>query len=473
MKSFFSLLVIFCCCVLSPVDAYGREVVVVKNGQSLSKQIVKPNVDYQLSDDFDLKGSTLLVPKNCVLYGAWNTLRNGTVVVSEGCDIYALNFEHSKIVMTDVAKVRIRDCKFTGSFSISDLKEQNFTAAAIYGTGLEDICIESISIQGYQWGVSFVKSSKLDISNVSFCGILDEPIDYEKNIENSNYHDAVVLSKSHFCNISKIYAKNCGACVLLGGSSNLNVIESCKGELLWDNGVYISSGHNNIVQNCVFRSVRGCGVKARGNCNVVANNSVIGVGTGYAITGFGSARGSDEFGKQYNGYGSVVNGNIVQNAKNCGISIGLHGGLPFYRCSATNNSIVDCGENGSAISVFCNYATITGNNVVCPKSFGIVVAQVADEASGGYMISENNIKCSRKGIVLQKCSKAVVSNNVIAAEKQGIVVSLTEDSSFILNKFSGKGKYSVSGSKKGTSNFYKTFGDNDSLVPSEFVRIEK
>lgn len=473
MKQLHDLLIVICCAFLFTFNASAREVITIIKWKPIEEQFSKSNVEYRLRNNINLRGITLELPHNSVLNGKGRSLRNGTLVVSDGCEVKDICFKHSNVEMENVMGVHIFDCVFVGTLSLTDIKERNYTAAAIYGTGLKEICLETIKIQGYQWGISIVNSSDLSINNVTFVGIMNDPIDFERHIVNANYHDAVHISKSHTSNISNIYASNCGACVLLGGTSNKNVIEDCSGDGLWDNGVYISSGHNNIVQNCVFRNVRGSGVKVRGNCNVVTNNSVINVGTGYTVTGFGPASGIDELGMEYNGYGSIVNGNTVQNAKRYGVDIGMHGGLPFYRCSVTNNSIIDCAENSSAIGVICNYATITGNKVVCPESLGIVVIRNADKLSGGYKISENNIVCYRKGIVLQKCIDSVVSNNTVSAEEQGILVYATEGSSFILNKFLGKGKYFVSESKKGTSNNYRVFGDGDSLKPSEFVRLEK
>lgn len=454
-------------------NASAREVIILKKEKSIEKQFSKPNVEYHLRNNINLKGVSLKLPYNSILYGAGNKLSNGTLVVSGGCEIRDIRFNHTNVLMTDVTRIRIVNCDFSGTLSFSDIKAKNFSAAAIYGTGLKDVQLESISIHGYQWGISIMKSSEMDINSVRFEGILNEPIDFDRHIENANYHDAIHISKSHSCNISNISALNCGACVLLGGSSNLNVIENCRGELLWDNGVYISSGHNNIVKNCLFKNVRGSGVKVRGNCNIVEYNSVINVGTGYTITGFGPSIGTDEFGMDYNGYGSIVRNNSVKKAKRYGIDIGMHGGLPAYNCSAINNTVVDCDENGSAIGVFCNNATITGNIIVCPNSFGIVVIRAADKTSGGYLISENNVLCYRKGIVLQHCSSAIVSNNIVNTDNQGIVVKTTSESSFFQNKFLGKGKFYISDSKDRISNKYETLGDSDLLQPLEYIRTEQ
>lgn len=99
--------------------------------------------------------------------------------------------------------------------------------------------------------------------------------------------------------------------------------------------------------------------------------------------------------------------------------------------------------------------------------------EYADKESGGYMISENNVNCKRKGIAVQKCIDSMIINNVVNADKQGIVVYKTRGSSFITNKLSGNGKYSVSGHIKGTSNFYKTLGTEDALKSSSYIVLDK
>lgn len=461
------------------VDPYlynevGQTIVVNSSScKTLARFHFSPDSSYELKGSFDLEGGTVSMPNGCVVSCKDAILYNGSFIINSRCRLLDGNFNNIQVFIKNAEKVCISNCSFTGSFGVQNLKADNYLASAIYSSKVKDVEFNHISITNYQWGIVIYDSERIVAENIVFTGVLDKSVDYSINIDNANYHDALMLSNTHFSRAINISAYNCGTCVVLGRTSKTNVIDGCRGSVLWDNGIYISSGNNNIIQNCIFNNVRGTGVKARGSCNIIANNVVSNVGTGYAITGNGTSIGIDEYGKEYNGYGSMITGNVVMNAHNSGISIGAQDGLTPYRFSVTNNSIINCSAETASISIICNGASIVGNNVVCPNSFGIVIAQMQDKGSGGYMITENNISCKRRGIVVQKCKDAVIANNAINTEIQGIVVYQTEQSSFITNKFSGKGKYSVSGHIKGTSNFYKTLGSDDALVPSSFVIIEK
>lgn len=444
-----------------------------QDGKAFERLIESSNAEYEINGSYDFKGATVTVPEGCVLKSRNATISNGTIVLQSRCDLYGFSLNNVQILIDGVDGVRIADCSFTGDFIFDRIKAQNYTASAICCKKSSDVVIEHNIMNKYQWGVAVFDSYRIVIDNIVFKGVLERVIDYSENIENSNYHDAVHLSNTHYSRVCNVVAYNCGACVLLGRTSKYNVIESCKGNVLWDNGVYISSGNNNVVQSCIFNNVRGTGIKARGSCNIVSNNTVSNVGVGYVLTGNGLSQGKDEYGSDYNGYGSMVSGNSVKNAKYYGISIGEHDGLPPYRFLVVNNSIVNVLEDAASISVFCNGASIVGNNIFCPDAYGIVVKQYADKESGGYMISENNVNCKRRGIAIQRCNNSMITNNVVYADKQGIVVYQTRGSSFISNKFSGSGKYSVSGHIKGTSNYYKTLGAEDALKSSSFIVLEK
>ena len=449
-------------------------VVTTQSGLSFERQVTSPYTVYEIQGTIDLKGESVIIPVGSELVGGRNAvISNGKLTMKSGCRISNCSFTNVQILISDAEHVRIKDCTFEGLFTAKVLRSQQYMNAAIYCSKSRDTEFDHITISKYQWGIAVFDSFRIVVDNIVYTGVLKNSINFSESIQNANYHDAVHLSNTHFSRVCNVAAYNCGACVLLGRTSKSNVIEGCKGDVLWDNGVYISSGNNNIVQNCVFNNVRGTGVKARGNCNIIANNTVSDVGVGFAITGNGAAIGEDEYGKEYNGYGSMISGNTVINAYNCGITVGEQDGLPPYRFSVTNNNIVNGPTENPSISVFCNGASIVGNNVFCPNAFGIVVSQKPNAVSGGYMISENNVSCKRRGIVIQKCKDSMITNNVVNSDLQGIVVFATENSSFITNKLQGNGKYSVSGHIKGTSNYYKTLGAEDALVPSSHIIVDK
>lgn len=444
-----------------------------KKVKTLSQLIKKPNTTYEIKGNYDLKGSTLIIPAGCVLKGQDLHITNGYISLNSGCEIDSCSFQNVQVLVADAEHVRIKDCFFTGTFEPEKLQPQNYEEAAICCHKIKDCEFNGITISNTQWGIAVFDSYRISVSNIVFTGILDNLIDYSISIENANYHDAVHLSNTHFSQITNVASYNCGACVLLGRSSKSNVIERCNGSVLWDNGVYISSGNDNVVRYCEFQNVRGTGVKARGSRNLIMNNKVSYVGTGFCITGHGNPIGIDDFGQEYNGEGSSIVENVVTNFNDYGIAVLIHDGYPTNRTVVDYNQIVNGATERASISVYSNYTRVSGNEINCPQSFGVVVAMTKDNTTGGYVISNNSILCKRRGVAISRCKNATVNNNRIQAENQGVSVYETEGSSFIQNAFTGRGKYYVSGNIKGESNYYKTFGDNDGLKPSKYIVLDK
>lgn len=340
---------------------------VTTHGRKAFEKLIKSaNSEYEINGSYDFNGAIVTIPEGCVLKSRYAKLSNGTIVLKSRCDLNGFSFNNVQLMIDGSEGVRVANCSFTGDFVYKAIKAQNYTASAIYCNKCSDVIIERVFVSGYQWGVAVVDSYRTVVDNIVFKGVLDRAINFSENIENANYHDAVHFSNTHYSRVCNVSAYNCGACVLLGRASKYNVIENCKGTVLWDNGVYISSGNHNVVQSCIFNDVRGTGVKARGSCNIISNNSVSNVGVGYVLTGNGISQGKDEYGSDYNGYGSMVSGNSVNNAQFFGISVGEKDGLAPYRFSVVNNSIVNVSEEATSISVFCNGASIVGNSILCP-----------------------------------------------------------------------------------------------------------
>ena len=380
---------------------------------SLSEQIKDSYTNYDILGSYDLHGDTIKIPEGCALVGHNAKITNGIILLQSGCRLESISLEKTKILILNASNVKISNISIVGQFTSKQLDFQKFMDASIFCSNTRNSEFVNIEIKNYRWGIYIFDSKNNIIGNITFHGVLDIPIDYNRNIKNSNYHDAIHLSNSHYNNIYNISAYNCGACVLLGRISEFNVIEKCKGDFLWDNGIYISSGNYNIVNKCSFKNVRGTGIKARGSCNSIENNIVSDVGVGYVLTGDGLAIGVDEYGHEYNGYGSKIHSNIVINAYFYGIYIKEQDGLPPYRFSVSNNNVFNRQTMGIGLNVFCDGANIIGNNLFCPKSSGVIIAQLPNKTSAGYIISENSVLSKKQGILVQKCKNAVFANNII------------------------------------------------------------
>ena len=57
-----------------------NDYVVLQPGKSLSNQITKENTVYEIKNDFNLQGQTLVLPNRCALFFNGGVIRNGTLV---------------------------------------------------------------------------------------------------------------------------------------------------------------------------------------------------------------------------------------------------------------------------------------------------------------------------------------------------------------------------------------------------------
>ena len=100
-----SFLMAFCLIVSVPARAGVRQNCVLKEGISLSSQIKAENTIYKVSDNFNLKGAELVMPKNCVLMFDGGSIENGTI-----------NFTD-----TELCGYPQIDCKLKGSLPQADI----------------------------------------------------------------------------------------------------------------------------------------------------------------------------------------------------------------------------------------------------------------------------------------------------------------------------------------------------------------
>lgn len=95
-------------CLVSSVPAYSagmKRVYALKNGVSLSSQIKAENTIYKVNSNFNLKGSELVIPKNCVLMFDGGSIENGTISFTD----------------TELCGYPQIDCKLKGSIPQADI----------------------------------------------------------------------------------------------------------------------------------------------------------------------------------------------------------------------------------------------------------------------------------------------------------------------------------------------------------------
>lgn len=101
-----SLLMAFSLMASAPArSAGGRRTCVLKEGVSLSSQIKAENTIYKVSSHFNLKGTELVVPNNCVLMFDGGSIENGTISFTN----------------TELCGYPQIDCKLKGHIPLADI----------------------------------------------------------------------------------------------------------------------------------------------------------------------------------------------------------------------------------------------------------------------------------------------------------------------------------------------------------------
>jgi len=187
-----------------------------------------------------------------------------------------------------------------------------------------------------------------------------------------------------------------------------------------NNGIYISSGnYNRIFDNYVY-DFDDSGIKTRGSYNTVHHNTVIALSggsvTGIIISGSGTAVGD------YNGWGSVVDANIIKGDFDAAIYVGIDTYYPT-EWSITNNVIELTGATNYnyAIQVYpigAQHCSITGN-----KSTGHSTGLVQQADTGKYLdyltIANNQFQLGKRGMQLQRVRYSSITGNNCSDQDDG------------------------------------------------------
>lgn len=287
-----------------------------------------------------------------------------------------------------------------------------------------------------KYAIKIMESEKVSVSNVNVFGksnaILLDDCDYcivEKvtllGLITSDVKFDYFSGAVRFSGGSNNRAVACGA-MQAGGAvyqvmdgKSLSVIGAWAYDC-WDNGVYISSGMDCTVTGGTFSRLLGegsTGVKARGSCHVVSNNTIENCFNGIQLSGNGATPDPDGA----NGSGSVAIGNAVRNTISSGIVVNFQDGLDPRDFIISNNTLTNVATSGGAVAA-----------ILLRGGGHSVVNNTIDGFYGAYgILSEGTADIPRLGIR--------ISNNKTRGSGDGVRVTYVADSEILYNEYDGAG----------------------------------
>lgn len=229
-----------------------------------------------------------------------------------------------------------------------------------------------------------------------------------------NYCSCCFISGGTRNIVRGLHGKEMGSGVLVGAESTDNHIYDCYFQTMWDNGVYLSSGKGNLVHHVTVNTTGGTGVKARGHRHIVSNCHIMDCLVGFTVTGNGTV--PDSLG--YNGYGTIVEGCIVENCRRDGVLMNAQDGFLPRNIKIANNTFINIATEGggfAGVRATVGQGTeVTGNTFInCMGSYGIVTVGTATAPVSGLKVMNNFVGQTNLGIWLAYVTNSTISGNYI------------------------------------------------------------
>mgnify|MGYP001017801579 CR=1 FL=1 len=377
-------------------------------------------------------GATLTVSKKLYIDGSGASLSETAILApmlaldssADGSTVRGLTFVGSETIGT-----------FPGDTTALD-------RTAITVSSADDVLIDGIKVTGKSSGVKLYQSAGGTVQNSRFSGFIVAPT------AGANNSSATNIEEGTGCRVLNTSVANMGSAALVRLEAQRAVIHGVRGENLYDNGVYISSGDAGSVTGCTFDNLLGdgsTGIKVRGSRHTVVGNTVSNATNGGAgIMATGNGETPDAQGR--NGSGTVIAGNTITTTGHHGIYLGPQDGYFPRDFIVTGNCLSDTATDGGGFTAI--YAQgdghiVQGNNIDgFSGAFGI-----ASEGSsgdhferikvGGNTITGNTVSTA-EGIRFLYVDDSAVESNIVTltGTGQGIRMRIT-DSVVVRNNIGG------------------------------------
>jgi hypothetical protein len=263
-----------------------------------------------------------------------------TVTLSGGSRWIGGRFDAGKLALRDQLKAKIAALP-----EGTEIDDTVHCPPALY-TEAANVTIEKASFSGFERPIMAVNANRFELLDTIINGIWDGAYNPETKIDpatkdfiRTTY--GVHIGGGRNSRIERLTVNRAGGAVVVGSAGKAGLPSAWKitdviGNLLGDNGVYLSSAQDCEVASCQFANVSGVAVKLRGTGHtadrITANACFQGVG----IEGVGKI--ADDFGS--NGSGHQVTRCTFRDLGHCGVWAGDHLGLFARDYTIANNLFI-------------------------------------------------------------------------------------------------------------------------------------
>jgi len=295
--------------------------------------------------------------------------------------------------------------------------------AGVYFDTCQDVTVRDCNFADMSHGVDFKDCTDFHVVDNRFIGMFD--VANFGDGSNYNYASAVRIGMDGGCTdgfVARNYVYHWAAGVTLSASSSRVHMESNNIRYCCENGIYVSSGNDNLAANNTLMYLGGCGIKMRGNGHRATGNRISYVGNyGVAAGGIwmvGTASG-------YDYHGAVVSDNIIDQTTSYGVLISRGSGDIFTGWAVTDNIITNAGDSSLAdnygmglyVNAGCSRGVISGNIIGgdgASSVHGAVALLGSASMDVNDILFDGNIiyDVNQTGLVMFYTKNVTVSNNI-------------------------------------------------------------
>jgi len=324
----------------------------------------------------------------------------------------------------ETSHITVEGMSFTGvQTHAAFVGAQGDARAGVYFDTCQDVMVSDCNFADMSHGVDFKDCTDFHVVDNRFIGMFD-PANFGDG-SNYNYASAIRIGMDGGCTdgfVARNYVYHWAAGVTLTASSSRVHMESNNIRYCCENGIYVSSGNDNVAANNTVMYVAGYGIKMRGNGHRAIGNRIDHTGNygtaagGVAITGTAS-------GFDYSG--AVISDNIISNTTSFGILLSRDDGDTFTDWTIRGNTITDTGDSslgnsygmGLYVNAGCSRGVISGNIIAgdgASSLHGAVALLGSASIDVNEILFDGNIiyDVNQTGLVMFYTKNVTVSNNI-------------------------------------------------------------
>jgi len=361
------------------------------------------------------------------------TFTSGVSVFGPGAEIVELLadvFSDPMFKWTNATEFTVSGLTFTGGqLQTAFAGAGGEDRAAILLDTCSSFTVRDIYVSAKSIGVALDTCTQGAITDSRFVGFCD-PAHYGDG-SGYNYAKGIYIGHdSGACSeitVSTCDFENWGDAVGFSAASSRCVVSACTVNGICDNGVYGSSGADNLVQGCYLRNCLGYGIKMRGAGHRAIGNRIYNCGSATLSLGGGGIRMTSSSLVALD-VGCVVADNYIDTTTSNGIIL----------CRATGS---DVGMRGFIVTgnvcVNCLDNTVADNyGASCQIGIGVQQGVIAGNVFKSDGAASLRGSLALMGSAADHCADVTVANNVfIDVNKGGCFSQYSDRITFVNNSF--------------------------------------